>query len=146
MASALGEVLAANHYSRPPDVKRQVRSALRWIQDFHSLHPSEIGNSPSLDAWMEVSRKNMDISSLLAIHISDSVLFITETQRVGITTGYVEVGDTVGLLVGSDRPVILRREEDHWRCIGSAYVYGIMKGEAWPRHRPVEDLESFVLL
>jgi len=60
--------------------------------------------------------------------------------------GLVEKGNTVAILSGSNKPLILRSDEKGtWRCIGSAYVSGIMKGEAWHPDTPVEELETFKL-
>jgi hypothetical protein len=51
----------------------------------------------------------------------------------------------VALLAGGLRPVIVRHGDDgHWRYIASARVHGIIKGEAWPTDKDVDELETFV--
>jgi hypothetical protein len=78
--------------------------------------------------------------------IAGYVLFVTSTDHFGVSFGPVEKGDTIALLAGSKKPLVLRSDEKgSWRCIGSAYVSGIMKGEAWPSDTPVEELETFQL-
>lgn len=93
---------------------------------------------------MEDKSKNV-LGLMDNVSPSDCVLIFTES-RIRIMAGYAEDGDTVALLAGSDRPVILRQDEGRWRCIGSSYVHGITDGEAWPRDWAVEDIEGFALL
>ena len=39
-------------------------------------------------------------------------------------------GDIIVILFGSPWPLVLRPTEDWFRLVGTAYVYGIMDGEA----------------
>jgi hypothetical protein len=148
MALALADVIAATEDLPNQEArKKQMLSVLKWIQSFPNTNSAGVDSLPAVGKWAEESKRNKNVSGILNnVRPSDCVLFLTETNCIGITAGYAEQGDTIALLAGSDRPVILRQDEAHWRCIGSSYVHGIMGGEAWPRDRPVEDLESFVLL
>jgi hypothetical protein len=48
----------------------------------------------------------------------------------GITTSAVEQGDEICILKGSQFPIILRRQEDHWLVVGEALMDSKMAGEA----------------
>jgi hypothetical protein len=147
MALALADVIAATEdLPNQEAIKKQMHSVLKWIQSFPNTNSGGVDSLPSVDKWAEESKRKKNVSGIWNnVRPSDCVLFLTETNCIGITAGYAEDGDTIALLAGSDRPVILRRDMAHWRCIGSSYIHGIMDGEAWPQDRPVEDLESFVL-
>jgi hypothetical protein len=80
-------------------------------------------------------------------NLSDTVLFTSSANHLGNTIGFVQPGDTVVLLAGSEWPVLLREKENGcWRCIGSAYIHGIMNGEAWPKDTNLEKLKTYVLV
>lgn len=73
-------------------------------------------------------------------------MFSTSDGRVGLTAACVEPGDSIVLVAGADRPLILRRKDGkQYICVGSACVPGIMDGEAWPEDVIVEELEQFIL-
>lgn len=56
--------------------------------------------------------------------------FITATGRMGLGPGSIEADDIVVVLRGGRWPFILRKEDNHYLLLGSAYVHGIMHGEA----------------
>ncbi|KAK5683574.1 hypothetical protein LTS10_005107 [Elasticomyces elasticus] len=66
--------------------------------------------------------------------------FITSTGYIGIGPKVMRDDDLVAILYGSSVPVVLRRKEacpDVFLVVGSAYVTGVMHGEAVEKHRAV---------
>jgi hypothetical protein len=61
----------------------------------------------------------------------------TEQGYAGFAPVGTEVGDVVCVLLGSDLPVILRRSDvaQNWLVVGTAWVHGLMYGEAIYRNR-----------
>ena len=57
-------------------------------------------------------------------------LFVTAKGYMGIAPATAEPGDAVCILFGSQTPMVLREEGDHWLFVGQAYIQGIMDGEA----------------
>ncbi|KAM5354050.1 hypothetical protein ACJ41O_000700 [Fusarium nematophilum] len=66
--------------------------------------------------------------------------FCTSGGRIGIGPGGMEKGDLLYVLVGSQVPHILRRDDAHgrMRLVGEAYAHGIMDGEAMEGNPPVD--------
>ena len=65
------------------------------------------------------------------LKLQGRVSFVTETGRTGIASAGVSPRDLVTIALGSDMPLILRREEERYsmRFVREAYVHGIMDGE-----------------
>lgn len=42
-----------------------------------------------------------------------------------------QVGDAIVIFKGGSRPYVIRKQGEHWRIIGAAYVHGIMYGSAF---------------
>jgi hypothetical protein len=57
---------------------------------------------------------------------------LSEENRIGWVPENTTVGDVIAVLTGSGDPVVLRPREDGYIVIGTAYVHGIMDGEAMP--------------
>jgi hypothetical protein len=57
-------------------------------------------------------------------------LFLTRKGYLGLGPKHVLQGDNVSILKGGSVPVILRKNNEHVRMIGEAYVHMIMDGEA----------------
>ena len=57
-------------------------------------------------------------------------LFVTEKGYLGIAPATTELGGAVCVLFGSQMPMDLRQEDDHWLFVGQTYIHGIMDGEA----------------
>ncbi|PSN61994.1 hypothetical protein BS50DRAFT_134816 [Corynespora cassiicola Philippines] len=77
---------------------------------------------------------------------NDSKLFATDQMHLGRAFGAAQEGDKLVLIAGSDLPLVFRRDGENWRYIFSAYVAGIMEGEAWPQDKGVCEMETFVLV
>lgn len=60
--------------------------------------------------------------------------FITATGRVGLCPQVTHGDDVVAVLYGMNSPVVLRPVGDHFLYLGTAYVHGIMQGEAIAEH------------
>jgi hypothetical protein len=56
----------------------------------------------------------------------------SEGNRMGWVPENTTVGDVIAVFTGSGAPVALRPREDGYIVIGTAYVHGIMDGEAMP--------------
>ena len=70
-------------------------------------------------------------------------------QAMVLGTAYcaVRVGDVVVLLEGAEYAVVLRAQGDVWRFVSSAFVMGMMDGEAWSdEDGVVGELQDFVLV
>jgi hypothetical protein len=48
---------------------------------------------------------------------------------MGIGPPEIREGDKVVVILGCDRPLVLRQERDVFRVVGACYVYGMMNGE-----------------
>jgi hypothetical protein len=127
-------------------------ACLQWFekeaQAFQMVDPNAWEDSEALikraSTLLRDTLRSAFISTSLSI--SGSILFLTTTGHIGVTIGDVERGDTIALLSGSQRPIVIRRQQNgQWRCVASAYVAGIMQGEAWPKDKSVDELDTFVL-
>ena len=65
----------------------------------------------------------------LVHNASGRKICLTHTGRVGWVPGAARVGDSVGLVLGSAVPILLRQEGDSYLMIGQCYIHGIMGGE-----------------
>ncbi|ORY14944.1 heterokaryon incompatibility protein-domain-containing protein [Clohesyomyces aquaticus] len=72
-------------------------------------------------------------------------LILTEGGYLGLTAKHAQKGDVVTILGGTQVPMVLRRNGDHFNLIGEAYIHGIMDGEAGRGERTLE-LEMFHIL
>jgi hypothetical protein len=92
-----------------------------------------------------------------AIELSEAYLFtnvasinrrlMTATNRyLGLRPVKAEKGDTMCILLGSGRPIILRPSGERYLIVGDCYVHVIMEGEAmaWLETRECQ-MEIFVL-
>ncbi|KAK4460584.1 heterokaryon incompatibility protein-domain-containing protein [Cladorrhinum samala] len=59
----------------------------------------------------------------------------TEKGHLALVPQLAERGDRVALCRGGKLPLILRQRDIGWELVGSAYVHGIMRGEAWEEGR-----------
>ena len=58
--------------------------------------------------------------------------FSTANGYFGIAPSFVQQGDSIAVLEGFNVPVVLRKADEGYRFVTSAYIHGIMFGEAWP--------------
>jgi hypothetical protein len=72
----------------------------------------------------------MGLAVRLDINSPHRRFFTTCTGWFGLGTPDCCTGDTVAIFYGYSMPVILRPLQNEYTFIGSAYVYGIMNGEA----------------
>ena len=57
-------------------------------------------------------------------------LAVLDKYPLGLVPDFTKPGDLVCVLHGSSTPMVLRRVENDFECIGECYVHGIMYGEA----------------
>ena len=123
---------------------KQYEAFSTWIFRF----PSDIDDD-SLRRWMASIRRakaEEDVLESLYIKAPGATLFRTGTGHIGITFGAIKEGNTIALLAGAEYPVVLRCDgENCWDYIGPAYIVRIMTGNAWPKDKDTDEMETFVL-
>jgi len=67
--------------------------------------------------------------------LSGGYIIETETGFIGMASDRVQKGDAVCVLFGCRAPLIMRQEGNCWTLIQSAYVCGLMAGEAIEQFR-----------
>jgi hypothetical protein len=65
----------------------------------------------------------------LAFSCTSRSLFVSEKGYLGLASKAAQTGDFICVLLGCDKPLIIRREVNHYLLMGDSYVYGIMNGE-----------------
>lgn len=83
---------------------------LRWTEFPHDQILSFTTSVPSLAGW-RMLRLN--------------------TGYIGRGPGRSRPGDYVALFKGGRAPLVVRRDGDHWKLVGAAFVHGLMRGEGW---------------
>jgi len=73
-------------------------------------------------------------------------LCVTEQKRICNVTGKLRSGDVIALLAGGTAAYVLRPVGNSYQCIGSAYVHGIMDGEAYKDVSPSDVDEEIRLI
>jgi hypothetical protein len=69
-------------------------------------------------------------------------LFRTRSRRLGMAPYSIQNGDRIALFSGMPYPMVVRPHGQRWRLITTAYVHGVMYGEAWDE----KELEDIVLV
>jgi hypothetical protein len=104
----------------------------------YSYHDVDLVPTPELNTFLAATYAAVT-------HYSDTPyrrLFITTTGRLGLGPPDCEVGDLVSIIKFYSMPVILRRPSpNYYIFIGSAYVHGIMEGEAIPAQELGDEFE-----
>jgi hypothetical protein len=62
-------------------------------------------------------------------------LACTTDGMVCLVPGNAQVGDNLSIFHGAPIPFVLRKEDDHFRIVGSAYVHDMMDGQAFERDK-----------
>lgn len=70
--------------------------------------------------------------------------FILKSGYFGLGYRDVSEGDILAIAAGADVPIILRPSDGYYTFMGSAFVPGIMHGEAWKDD--LETLETFIII
>lgn len=65
----------------------------------------------------------------IAFSCTGRSFFVSGKGYLGLAPKAAKIGDFVCVQLGCDKPLIIRREGDHYLLIGDSYVYGIMNGE-----------------
>lgn len=74
-------------------------------------------------------------------------LMTTSSGFIGLGPETADTGDVISLFYGSDIPVVLRPEGDHYLYRGRAWINGIMQGELWNIYEdPLLEEQDFVIL
>lgn len=97
---------------------------------FSTLSPSELACALALSTNYPLNRYHLERCKSIA---KCRIFFITSSGYLGTGPPFMRTGDIVSLLAGFHLPIILREEGSYYRVVGTAYVHGLMQGEAWPR-------------
>jgi hypothetical protein len=54
---------------------------------------------------------------------------VSEKGYLGLVPKRAKTGDSICVLLGCNKPLIIRREDDHYLLLGDSYIYGIMNRE-----------------
>ena len=121
---------------------RRIMGTMNTIPEEKELQPSEFSIINALDRFVEVVAPELFAQGSMADGATGKVamaieavyldrrIFRTEGGYLGIGPSKLDKGDQVILIAGSDMPFIFRRNGEAMSLIGSAYVHGIMNGEA----------------
>ena len=68
----------------------------------------------------------------MVLRCSHKKLFLTRDMRIGLGPAETKEGDEIVVFFGAATPFVVRRDESgqQWRLVGSAWVQGLMGGEA----------------
>ncbi|KAK4610570.1 Heterokaryon incompatibility protein 6, OR allele [Fulvia fulva] len=83
-----------------------------------------------------------DYANTINVHSRNRRFFVTEKGYMGTSFPKTQVGDKVCILYGSTMPFVLRKVEERWRLLGTAYVHDIMEGEYVQRLREASRLQE----
>ncbi|OIW25713.1 HET-domain-containing protein [Coniochaeta ligniaria NRRL 30616] len=87
----------------------------------------------------ESTRDREDFEESFRIAYYGRRMFRTRKGYFGITAQSLHQGDCVWVLAGADTPFVLSRlQDENWRVVGEAYVFGIMNGEVLAGERRLE--------
>jgi hypothetical protein len=117
----------------------------------------------SFRAWRELSRlgqhkgnvpnnvlllwnKSLLFSKAHNYAIMNRLLFVTESRMMGITSEGVREGDLVFLILGTNVPFVLRKDEkkNGYKLVGEAYCHGLMNSEGM--RDPKEDVKDILIV
>lgn len=103
------------------------------------------------DDWTDIKQRcNEKFSSMVQImthplsYLEQRKLLISSLGHFALAATEVEVGDLMVIFAGGNIPFLIRPtdENGHYKYICTAYVHGIMDGEAWDE----TDLQDFTLV
>jgi hypothetical protein len=145
--------LTSHTFSRAEDglLPRWEASGSSVVHIMHNEDPSK----PQLrglwcDRVMRTDLSTEEINEHLIRHQLPSKLdlfgeghknFVTKEGRLGVGPPYVEVGDSVYILLGGRVPHLLRKaeNENEYFFVGECHVHGLMRGEALLKARKTAD-------
>lgn len=78
----------------------------------------------------------------ISLNTYHKTFLISRDGYMGTCPRWAKAGDLIALISGLRLPFIARREEEHYRLVGPAYVHGVMQGERWSS----EGLEAITLV
>jgi hypothetical protein len=65
----------------------------------------------------------------VAFSCTSKSFFVSEKGYLSLAPKTAKTGDSICVLLGCDKPLIIRREDGHYLLLGDSYVYGIMNRE-----------------
>jgi len=130
---------------------RENRNEAYWktlCADGDGMKPAGSSMGDSFRAWQKLSRpgqhreeiprnvpslwqKSLLFADTHNYAVQNRLLFITQAEKMGITSVGVREGDLLFLILGTNVPFVLRKNEQKraFTLIGEAYCHGLMSGE-----------------
>jgi hypothetical protein len=128
---------------------------IRQLNVRYNLHHPEIclgkGNiQAELESVLEATDgkivgRAFDFAAFLFTRYHRERFFLSENGCSGIGPCNLKENNRIVIFAVATMPMIIRAREEQFCFLGSALVYGIMEGEAWPMEDS-EALESFTLV
>jgi hypothetical protein len=87
----------------------------------------EWGNDPDLEHGRKGSRL---FAERVAFACSSRAFFVSRKGYIGLAPEFTMRGDLVCVFCGCDKPLIIRKIDNHYALVGDSYIYGLMDGEA----------------
>jgi hypothetical protein len=150
-----------------PDYVTASRGKVSDLENIHAITQSLILDLSSRDStsvvssWEEMENiielgeklpKSMDImieqiaASFRSAYVGRR-MFRTKENHLGIAAESIEADDQIWILPGAAAPMVLRKVDDeNWKLVGEAYVYGIMNGELVHKIGDGYEMESLTLI
>jgi len=88
----------------------------------HIIFPDD----DNLERGRQCSAVFLEHMSLSCINRS---FLISEKGYLGLAPKAAKIGDLICVLLGCDKPLIIRKESNHYILVGDSYIYGVMNGE-----------------
>lgn len=120
-------------------------------KDKHAVTRSDIPGYVTLEetSTMPLAERRIELTTTYRLELKrqNETLFMSNAGRIGFCfCEDMQKGDVIAILVGADRPVILREMEEpgQYLFVGPATVYGMMNGEMWPKD--LDELQDLILV
>ena len=87
-------------------------------------------DAPDIEsAWQRLLAERLAADGWSPLHSRRQRFFLSSDGRMGLAPWNAQLNDVVCIPFGAHTPYVTRPNGDHYTCIGSAYVHGVMRGE-----------------
>ena len=114
------------------------------VSTFEQASPTDVRIVLALQAAADQLTSTLAFNWRALMHVNKHALIVTQKGHTGVApcaahkkmaTEFVKAGDSIALLAGLDKPMILRPCSDGsgetYEVVGPAYVYGLMGAQGW---------------